>query len=82
MKIKGTITETLIVQKDVEVNVPKAVAKAAAEGDDEAQEKINTLIRDKAYEATLFSGTDEHGWEGIDTLEVEVEVEQNRKHLG
>ena len=73
MKIKGTITETLIVQKDVEVEVSDAVAKAAAEGDDDAQEEINTLIRDKAYEDTIFGGTPTHGWEGLDTLEVEVE---------
>jgi hypothetical protein len=61
-KIVGTVTETLVVQKEVEVVVP---AK-----DDAGV--IEQAIRDAAYEKNIMNSGD-HGWEGIETIEVNVD---------
>lgn len=64
--IKGSITETIIVKKDVSVEVP----------DDASEDKILEAVRAKAYEETILDYTDRHGWKGIETLDVNVEVEE------
>lgn len=61
-KVKGLVVETVIVQKyvDVEVSV------------DADEEEIAQAIRDKAYEQTIFCESDKHGWDGVETQEVNV----------
>lgn len=66
MKIKGTVTETIVVEKVVEIEMP----------DTEDREKIEDFVCSKAYESTIFSDSPVHGWEGVDTVEVEVKWEK------
>jgi len=72
-KIKGTITETLTVQKEVEISVSDEMLQKAEGGDSDCEEEIVDLINTKAYENTIFSEKDSHGWEGVGTVEVNVE---------
>jgi len=62
-KVKGTVTETLIVQKEVEVEVP----------DNASGEDIAAAIRSKAYEKNILQG--DHGWEGIESNGMDISVE-------
>jgi len=73
MKVKGAIVETLIVRKDVQVEVPNDLAKKAALGSVIAQEEIEEIIRENAYEECIEWN---NGWDGIDTVEIEVEQEK------
>lgn len=63
MKVRGYVEETLVVVKEVEVEVPDGAE------DDVVQE----AIRSKAYEECIiddkYSG---HGWEGADCLNVDI----------
>jgi hypothetical protein len=61
MKIKATVTETLVVQKEVELEVS-------------TEQDIEEAIREKAYEDTIMDG--DHGWEGINCLEVDIDYEE------
>lgn len=70
MEIKGTITETLVIEKDVEIEVPEEMAKKAALGDIDALGDIRYLLQEKAYEDCLEYT---NGWEGVETVEIEVE---------
>lgn len=59
MKVYGKISETLVMEKEVEVEV----------ADDADDEQIEQAIRDAAYEETIcYSG----GWEGVDTTDVTI----------
>lgn len=60
MKLTGKVVETLVVEKEVVVEVP----------DNSSDDTIEQAIRDKAYEQTILDGT--HGWEGIETQDVRV----------
>lgn len=60
MKYKGTIVETLVIAKTVEVEVP--------DGADE--DKVRELLENKAYENRLEEGA---GWEFVDSETPEVE---------
>ena len=62
-RIKGKITETIIVQKDVEVEVP----------DDADEDVIEQTVRDEAYKECISDIKYDHGWEGIETLAVDVQ---------
>lgn len=62
-KVKGTVTETIVVQKEVEIEVP----------DDASAEYVQAAVRAKAYEKNILIG--DHGWEGIETQGVEVSIE-------
>jgi hypothetical protein len=61
MKVVGIVTETLVVQKEVEIEVP----------DDADDGEIHQAVRDKSYEHTILD-CKTHGWDGVDTLDVEV----------
>lgn len=64
MKITGTITETLVVEKDVIVDVR----------DDASQDEIEQAIRAKAYEKLVRT---KDGWEIIETLNVDIKFPQS-----
>ena len=59
MKIRGKVTEQLIVEKFVEVEV----------ADDADEDQIEQAVRHAAYEKTIMDGT---GWEGVETIDVDV----------
>jgi len=59
-KVNGTVTETLIVQKEVEVEVADSASK----------EEIEQAIRTKAYEKNILQG--DHGWDGVESQGVEI----------
>jgi Pyruvate/2-oxoacid:ferredoxin oxidoreductase delta subunit len=63
MKITGQVTETLIIQKEVEVEVP----------DNATDEQVKEAIRAKANEKTILSGN--HGWEGIESFGQDIEIQ-------
>lgn len=62
-KIKGTVTESLIVQKEVEVEVP----------DGATREDLIAALRAKAYEKTIMIG--DHGWDVVDSEGVDISIE-------
>lgn len=62
-KFKGTVTETLIIQKEVEVEV----------SDNASKEEVEQAIRTKAYEKNILQG--DHGWDGVESQGVEISVE-------
>lgn len=62
MRVRGYVEETLIVVKEVEVEVP----------DDADDGAIHEAVRDKSYEHTILDYKDKHGWEGVNTLNVDV----------
>lgn len=64
MEITGTITETLVVEKDVTVDVR----------DDASQDEIEQAIRAKAYEKLVSTET---GWEILETLNVDIKFPQS-----
>ena len=66
MKVQGKVVETLVIEKVVEVEVP----------DDCAQSTIEEFLKAKAYEDEIFSDSDTHGWEGVQTNEVEVFISE------
>lgn len=59
MRIRGKVTENLVVQKEIEIEVP----------DDTNDDQIEQAVRDAAYEKTIMDGT---GWEGVETFDVTV----------
>lgn len=64
-KICGKVTETIVLVKEVEIEVP-----------DECEDgEIEDVIRKKAYEKALtdLDIKEKTGWEGADTLEVEID---------
>ena len=67
--IKGKVTETLIVVKEVEFKIPDM----EGEDDEEDIEDIDQMVRDKAYEKTILESWEEHGWEPVKTVDVDVE---------
>ena len=66
MEVKATVTEELLVTKEVSVTVP----------DDADEDMIDQAIRDKAYERTIPETFEDHGWECVDCLSVEVVREE------
>ena len=62
MKVRGYVEETIIVVKEVDVEVP----------DNATDDIIHTTVRDKCYEKTILDYQDQHGWEGTNTLDVDV----------
>lgn len=60
--ISATIYETIILKKEVTVCVDEDINDVDLEQE----------IRNVAYDNTIFDG--DHGWEGIDTLEVEINI--------
>jgi hypothetical protein len=63
MKIQGQVTETIIIQKEVEVDVP----------DDSTKEQIEEAIRAKANEKSILIG--DHGWEGVESNGQDIEIQ-------
>lgn len=63
MKVTATFTETIVVQKNVVIDVKK----------NDTADHINTLIRDKAYADPVYKKMEDAGWELIETLNVEVD---------
>lgn len=61
MKVKALVTETVIIQKEVELEVP----------DDTDALELEDLARDKACEETL---QENNGWELASSEGIEVEV--------
>jgi len=70
VRVKGTVTESLVVQKEVSVKVKKNASK----------EEIEEAIRAKAYEKNILQG--DHGWEGIETSGVDIDCDINCKYCG
>ncbi len=66
MKVKGHVVETILVVKDVEVDVP----------DKSGDTDIEKAIRNEAYASTL---QDMNGWELTDTLDVEITWEEKEE---
>lgn len=64
-KIKGRVVETLVIYKDVEVEV----------ADDLNEESVQDAIRDEAFKKIITDP--ESGWELDETLEVDVQVEKS-----
>ena len=63
MKVKAVFTETIVVQKEVEIECEE----------NDTADHINTLIRDKAYADPVYKNMEAAGWELIETLNVEVD---------
>jgi hypothetical protein len=61
MKVKGEVVETLLIKKEVEVEVP----------DGSTPDVIDEAIRDEAYKA-IITDPDAGGWELVETMDVEV----------
>jgi len=66
MEITGTITETLVVEKSVIVNVR----------DDASQDEIEQAIRAKAYDKLVRT---QDGWEILETLNVDIAIQNSSK---
>lgn len=63
IKLVGTVLETIVVQKDVEVEVSK----------DATREQIVDAIRKEAYRQTIFENDDDvNGWQCDDSLDENV----------
>jgi len=60
MKIRGKVVENLIVEKEVEVEVP----------DDADEDQIEQAVRDKAYEKMMI--ITETGWACAECIDVNV----------
>jgi hypothetical protein len=60
--IEGTVTETLVVEKTVELTVP----------DEFDEEEIIDCIREAAHKDTVLDYEDKHGWAGIACLDVDI----------
>ena len=71
MKIRGKVIENLILEKEVEIEVPDSwnLDDAQIEG------QIEELIRQKVYEKALsdLDIKEKIGWEAIETLELDFE---------
>jgi hypothetical protein len=65
--VTGTVTETLVVQKEVTVRV-KSNADVG---------EVKEAIRAKAYEKTILQG--DHGWEGLETDDVDIKIDSGMK---
>ena len=59
MKIRGKVTEQVVLEKFVEVEV----------ADDADEDQIEQAVRHAAYETT---STHETGWETVETIDVDV----------
>ena len=63
MRVRGYVEETLIIVKEVEVEVP----------DGSEDDAIHEAVRDKAYEECVTDVKyNAHGWEGVETINVDV----------
>jgi len=62
MIVKGRVEETIIISKEVEVEVP----------DGASDDAVEMALRDKAYEKIITD--QDSGWELIDSLEVDVQT--------
>lgn len=62
MKVRGYVEETIIVVKEIDIEVP----------DDAKDDAIHTAVRDKCYEKTILDYQDQHGWEGVECTDVNV----------
>ena len=62
MKVKGIITETLTVQKEIELDLP----------DNSSEEHIEQVVRNRAYEKLVSTDT---GWEVLDCSSCDVVIE-------
>lgn len=69
-KVTGTVYETIIVKKEVEVEVE--IYDGEEEDSPEVDERIDSAIREAAYAETIMDFQDQHGWEGIGCLVVNV----------
>ena len=57
MKRKYVIQETLVFQKEVEVEIPEEDYLGSLE--------IEEIVKNEAYKNTISQYSDQHGWEGI-----------------
>ena len=74
--VKGTVTEILIIRKKVELEI-QDMEKG---GDDDADlDMISEMVRDKAYEKTISEFQEVHGWEPIETINVDVDWRSKTK---
>jgi hypothetical protein len=63
MKVRGFVTETIIVVKEIDVEVP----------DDAEEDAIHTAVRDACYAEIV---TPHNGWELAETLDMDVKWEK------
>jgi putative IMPACT (imprinted ancient) family translation regulator len=66
MKVKGTVKETIILEKVVEIDIPEGTA------DHEAY----NLITEEAYKQNIMQFVGEHGWVGKKTVNVDVDIKK------
>lgn len=64
VRVTGTVTESLVIEKSVSVRVRKNAT----------QEEIEQAIRAKAYNKTIRHN--DHGWDAIDTSDVSVKIDE------
>ncbi len=69
IQIKGTITETLIVQKEVSTYIDVDTESDESDG---PYYMADNAIRKEAYKNTIQKYVDKHGWETIGTLDVNI----------
>jgi hypothetical protein len=69
MKVQGTITETLIVQKRVSTYIDIDTELA---GFDVAYAMAEQAVRNEAYKNTIQNYMHKHGWDTIGTIDVEI----------
>ena len=63
-EVTGIVTEELIVQKKVAIMVKPGTT----------DEEIDAIIRNKAYSSLISDYSIEHGWQCMDTLDVDVKI--------
>jgi hypothetical protein len=66
MQIKATVAETIVLEKEVIIEVPEGTH----------EEAIYNLVTEEAYSKTIMQHTHEHGWVGKKTVGVEVKYDK------
>ena len=69
MKVTGKVTETLVVEKEVEVEV----------SDNATEFQIDQAIRREAYKKIMVADDNDHGWELVDSVETDVKIGEKIK---